>query len=1521
MEQQTLRGDEARELSEKLLHMYYSTVQYPWTRHHIESFDQFLASDLPAIIKAANPILILQDQIGNSGEYRYKAEIFVGGLEGDKLQIGTPSISLQGGNDVRLLFPNEARLRNLTYSSQILADFHIRVTFTEQKASGQGVGFNQSVVEMHPGIDEYKYLANMPLFQIPIMLHSRYCVLNQKPESFLKEAGECIYDYGGYFIVNGSEKVLITRQEQSFNTLYVQNQEREPQVATYASISCLNPTTRQVKRVSFGLLRRQKTLQVSIPFVRKPIPIFVLFRALGVQADEDILRLIFPNPNDAETIILEPLLQESVVEAVPFLDTFSAIQYIKVLTKGFSEAHVLDILHNQLFIHVEDRPLARAYYLAECVRKILRVHAGLDPKTDRDDTRNQRCLSSGFLTRMLFQGVYSTWKKVAFKAIDQEFKYNKGIYSGQGFLSLFTPANLFRISQKGDLSALPDRFITQGLMRGFKGKWGSGVGEEKTGVLQALSRLSYMDFLSHCRRVVLDFDTGMKLAGPRRLHTSQFGYFCTNETPGGASIGITKNLSNLATISIAMNPAPFIQWLLTRGGVISCENVTPDLAAIAVPVFVNGGIIGFTVRPMILRDVVKLMKWTGCMNAFTSIAFVIREKKLLFYLDEGRPVRPLIHLEQRGALPLAKIQATKSWRDAVLGSYPDTKENGLSNMEFLDPLAAQEAPTLEMYVELMKPYTGFLEYVDPYEANEAYVACFTEHIQADTTHMEVHPSTIFGLMTSVIPYANHNQSPRNQLSCSQSKQGLSIYATNYANRFDNQVHVLSYPQGPIVRTHYYDYVANGKMGYGQNIILAMGVFSGYNQEDGIVFNADAIQRGLFHSTCYRSYTCCETDDPMTKASQRIANPVKTPKWVNLKPGLDYTKLDDRGIIREGEMVDENTVLVGRYIEDENGTIQDASTTAQVWTTGRVEKIAVMIGNNGLALVKVRVAQYRVPELGDKFSNRHGQKGTMGMMIRGHDMPRSASGIVPDMIMNSHAIPSRMTMAQLLESLLGKTAALGGAIGNATTFMNEGSPAEAIGKVLQEQFGMQPMGEELLYDGTTGVMIPSTIFMGNVYTMRLKHMTEDKWNARADGRREQRTHQPTGGRGNQGGLRIGEMERDAIVGHGIMSFVRESYMKRADGSEFLVCNSCGTIPISNERKGLIVCPMCDGPLQYIGDSANTFELLPPVKRSTATFSKVEMPYAFKLLEQELATYMNIGMRILTTRDLQKLNVPGMRELTEEEQAKALALTLPVHVMPDTRIVEFTEEEKEEPVATDDLSALAEAVPVESVETSVAPEKDLAAFAAPPPEEGSEEVEVPQQAAAPQSYLVVSSPAPAPPATVQVVTTTAPQQEASAAPVVTTTAPAVANVPLVSAAPVVANVVSAAPVMTTAPAVAAAPLVVAPPPPLSQPPQQVAIPIQSAGGGAFTFTPPPAIISPAPLPGTTPIIAVDTSNQALEAQGLAPTTPIRSALRTANAARSGSAGPTRRVSFGSTASTGSTNSQSSSGPVRLNVIKRS
>lgn len=1225
--------ERSMEIPRKLLDQYFQTTPYPYTRHHLDSYNQFLESDLPSIIKSQNPLIILKDLIQSKKEsdpstYEYKVEIFIGGVDGSALSLGTPTIQQVGldntSADIRLLFPNEARLRDLTYAAGLYADILIRVTF--------GSELNE---EGKPVVREV-ILKQFPLVQIPVMLHSKACLLHGKPSEFLQSVGECPQDHGGYFIIAGTEKILITHQEQAFNTLYTQNQEADPLIANYSSISCLSSETRQIRRITFGLVRKTTALQVGLPFVRKAIPVCILFRALGIESDHDILQLIVPSMDPDELKILEPFMIACFTDAYPILDTYSAIQYIKTLTKGFGEEHVLDIIHNQLFIHVPDNVGARAAALGDFVRKIYRVYLGLDTKTDRDDVRNQRCLVSGFLTQMLFQGVYKNWSKAVGRAIDEEYNYNKSIYVGANFMNIFAESSSAAIFKN---PAKTFDFMTKGLMRGFKGKWGSGVGKDKVGVLQPLSRLSYIDFMSHCRRVVLEFDTGMKLTGPRHLHTSQYGYFCTNETPGGASIGITKNLSVLTSVSTPTPTKDFVEWLFRRGFLLPVADTAGDLRAMAVPVLVNNGLVGYTLVANELTKMIKLLKWTGCLSHSVGVVFFIRDRRILLNFDEGRPLRPLLHMEPwtGTTYPKEKLAVKGStWRDMIMGFLPQTQENGLSWVGFVDPLKDKQGPIpMKEYMEYLTPYSSLIEYVDPYEHNESFMVNFLEQAMAETTHVEIHPSTIMSAITSLIPFSHHNQSVRNQLGDSQSKQGISVYASNAQMRFDNQAHILTNGSPPLVRTLYYDYLGQGKMPYGTNIILAMGMFQGYNQEDGIVINHDALQRGLFNTIHYRSYTVFEEDDELAKTKTRIANPKAIPAWTDLKPGMDYSQLDERGIVTVGAIVDENTVLVGRTMILPNGSIADASEAAQVWTHGRVEEVVILVNNKGLRTVKIRCVEYREPELGDKFSNRHGQKGTIGMVVRSHDLPRTVSGIVPDMIMNTHAIPSRMTIGHVIEMVMGKIAANVGAVADGTAFTDDGRLTKQMNNAL-EQLGFERYGNEILYDGTSGKQLKTDLFIGPIFSMRLKHMVEDKWNARGKGRREQRTHQPTGGRGAQGGLRIGEMERDAILGHGISAFTNESYMLRSDGTSFNVCKGCGTIPIENPKTGLFICPLCTGPVSFVGSSVSDMELIPPTRKTMVAPVTIEMPYAFKLLCQELETYMNIGMRIMTEKDLLRLN---------------------------------------------------------------------------------------------------------------------------------------------------------------------------------------------------------------------------------------------------------------------------------------------
>ena len=1271
-QQQHGSGDKTRALAKLLLDRYFRTVDYPYTRHQIDSYDQFLSTDMRLIVQNANPIIIFKDihmrqaspdpadkgapYIDSNGSviYKYKVEIFVGGERSDEFKISTPTISLQNTEEVRLLLPNEARLRNMTYALSVSANIFIRVTYTPVPG--------EKPVIWERRYDDYSF------FKIPLMLHSRYCMLHGKPKEFLEQAGECSLDHGGYFVVDGAEKVLITLQESAFNTLYISLQPADPKVSTYANIACLSPSSRIVKRIAFYYMRDTDTIYVSIPFVRKPVPLFILFRALGVQADEDIFRLVFPDMNSAEAKLLLPRLEPSVGDALPFVNTWSAVQYIKTLTKGFGEAHVIDILRNQFFIHVENRPGARVAFLGECVRQFLRVQAGIDAPTNKDDTRNQRCGTSGFLIQMLFAGLYKDWVKAINKTISEEYNYNaKSLYVGERFFDMFAPGNVNRLLKQG--------MISDGLTRGFKGRWGSGLGEEKSGVLQALSRQSYLDFMSHCRRVVLKFDTSMKLTGPRHLNPSQFGYFCTSETPGGSSIGISKNLSILTYISTNCAPAPVIEWLLTKGGVIQCEEIFGLERVVLVPVYVNNGIVGYTQTPGDLVEILKLMKHTGFMPPAASISFNIRTRRVLIYLDEGRPLRPLIVLQGQTprSFPAERLVRMGTWRELVMGTHPARERAGLNSSEFVDPLESRPQATFDDYRAELEKHRGVIEYVDPYEHNETFIATFPELIQPETTHTEIHPSTIMSAITTLIPYPNHNQSPRNQLSDAQSKQALSLYATNWRNRFDGTANVLCYGETPLTRTLYADYLGEGRLPYGINSVLALACFTGYNQEDGIIMNMDAIQRGYMRSLNYRSYDIFEEDDKLTGNKTRFANPATVPGWLDLRPGIDYGKLDERGIVRVGEYVDEMTAIVGAYMVSPKGQYKDASLTPQVWTRGRVESIVVTVNNMGLRLVKVRIVQDRNPEIGDKFSNRHGQKGTIGMFFRGHDMPRTNSGIVPDMIVNPHSIPSRMTMGQILEQITGKLAANVGAFGDGTAFMNEGSPVDVIGKQL-EGLGYEKYGNEMLYDGQSGKMIEAIIFIGPIYGMRLKHMVEDKWNARGKGRREQKTRQPTGGRGNQGGLKIGEMDRDAIVCHSISHFLSESMMERSDGTSIPVCTGCGTVPIYNPKLNLAVCTLCDGPVQFSGSSASNLELIPPAKKSSAEIVNVAMPFATNLLGHELATFMNMGMRFITTRGIQKLRPPTSEVSDEAAEAIATSRNTFVSVglserrLPDYRVPE-------------------------------------------------------------------------------------------------------------------------------------------------------------------------------------------------------------------------------------------------------------
>ena len=477
------------------------------------------------------------------------------------------------------------------------------------------------------------------------------------------------------------------------------------------------------------------------------------------------------------------------------------------------------------------------------------------------------------------------------------------------------------------------------------------------------------------------------------------------------------------------------------------------------------------------------------------------------------------------------------------------------------------------------------------------------------THCEIHPSLMMGVLSSIIPFSDHNQSPRNVYQSAMGKQAMGIYATNFRHRFDTLAHVLHYPQKPLVNSRILQLLPSNEMPSGINAIVAIASYSGYNQEDSVILNQSAIDRGLFASTFYRTYRNEEKKSHMSGEDEIFCQPLKYNTRI-LKGG-NYNKLGENGFVPKNTFVSSNDIIIGKVIpyRDENGKTgyRDNSSSLKNNESGHVEDYIVSTNEDGYKFCKFRVRSARYPMIGDKFSSRHGQKGTVGIVYAQEDMPFTKDGIVPDIIINPHAIPSRMTIGQLVECLLGKSCATLGCYGDATPFTDM-----SVKKIsaLVTKCGFESHGNEVLYNGRTGKQIDMNIFIGPTYYQRLKHMSSDKIHSRSTGPYVMLTRQPSEGRSRDGGLRMGEMERDAIISHGAGMFLKESMLDRSDLFEVHICNTCGNIASVNEFKNIYNCIYCNK------------------THKPFTLSKVQMPFAMKLFMQEIRT-MGIKTSIMTS----------------------------------------------------------------------------------------------------------------------------------------------------------------------------------------------------------------------------------------------------------------------------------------------------
>ncbi|MGC8547815.1 MAG: DNA-directed RNA polymerase subunit B [Candidatus Micrarchaeia archaeon] len=597
-------------------------------------------------------------------------------------------------------------------------------------------------------------------------------------------------------------------------------------------------------------------------------------------------------------------------------------------------------------------------------------------------------------------------------------------------------------------------------------------------------------------------------------------------------------------------------------------------------VYLNGVAIGTADDPASFTQQVRNLRRTGRISGEVNIAYLKSINEVHINTDKGRIRKPYIIVE-----------------------------NGKS--KFTEEIAGRlERKEIDFNYLLRN---GIIEYLDAEEEENAFVAMNESEITDKTTHLELTPASVFGLTINTAPYPNHNNVARHLMFASYIKQAQGLFASNFNLRFDSRGYLLFYPQRPIVGTRVYNDLQFEKRSSGQNFVVAISTYYGYNIADAVVINKAAVDRGLARSVFYKTYTDEERRYPGGQHDTFKIPPATTEDYLGEHA---YSKLGEDGLIEPETQVDEGDVLVGkvsppRFLEESLGVggleekTRDSSTILKRGENGVVDDVIIAETLGATKLVKVRIRSLRIPEIGDKFGSRHGQKGVIGMIVPQEDMPFSESGIVPDLLLNPNGITSRMTFGHLLEMLTGKASSLTGKLADGTAFSKDGKQViEESAKIL-EAYGFDRYGDEVLYNGITGEKLSATIFTGVVYYNRLYHMVANKLQVRSRGTVQILTHQPTEGKARQGGLRFGEMEKDVLVGHGASLLLKDRLLDQSDKAEIWVCNECGSVGYYDYAKKVPVCPVC----------------------GSNNLSKVEISYAFKLLLDELkAMHINPSIKL-------------------------------------------------------------------------------------------------------------------------------------------------------------------------------------------------------------------------------------------------------------------------------------------------------
>ncbi|GMH28958.1 hypothetical protein Nepgr_030801 [Nepenthes gracilis] len=1099
-------------------------------REHLESYNYFVNTGIKKIVRVNN---LITSSVDPNIYLRFK-----------DVRIGEPSVVVDGVNEK--LTPQFCRLSDMTYAAPIYV--------------------NVECVTGSHGEKEIREKKDVIIGRMPVMLRSCYCVLHGKDEAELARLGECPLDPGGYFVVKGTEKVVLMQEQLSNNRIIIDVDKKGNLIASVTSSTA-------ALRSKTNILMEKEKIYLQINQFQTKIPIIVVMKAMGMESDQEVVQMVGRDPRYSSLLL--PSVEECAGLGVHTQQ--QALEFLETKVKMASypgasvekESRAMSILRDVFIAHVLVRKnnfRPKCIYAAVMLRRMLEAFLNKDAMDDKDYVGNKRFELSGQLISLLFEDLFKTMISEAKKMADK-------------VLSKPSRSSRFDFSQY-----IVKDSISLGLERALStGNWyAKRFRVDRKGVSQVLQRLSFIGSMGHVTRIQPQFEKSRKVSGPRALQPSQWGMLCPCDTPEGESCGLVKNLALMTHVTTDEEEGPLISLCYLLGvedlQLLSGEELHSPNSFL---VIFNGLILGKHRRPQHFSNAMRRLRRAGKIGEFVSV--FVNEKQRCVYIasDGGRVCRPLV-IADKGVSRI-KWHHMKELLDGVR-TFDDFLRDGL------------------------------IEYLDVNEENNALIALYEGDALPETTHIEIEPFTILGVCAGLIPFPHHNQSPRNTYQCAMGKQAMGNISYNQLCRMDTLLYLLVYPQRPLLTTRTIELVGYDKLGAGQNATVAVMSYSGYDIEDAIVMNKSSLDRGFGRCIVMKKKPIV-LQKYENNTSDRIIRPTKEGYFAERMQTLDYDGITAPGeIIRSDDiLVNKETPMITRGPTISSGGLPDSQykrtpvkSVGPVGQTTVVERVICCSDKNNNLCIKFMMRETRRPEVGDKFSSRHGQKGVCGTIIQQEDFPVSERGICPDLIMNPHGFPSRMTVGKMIELLGSKAGVSTGRFHYGSAFGEPSGHADKVETISETlvKHGFSYSGKDFLYSGITGSPLQAYIFMGPIYYQKLKHMVLDKMHARAMGPRVMMTRQPTEGRSRNGGLRVGEMERDCLIAYGASSLLYERLMLSSDPFEAQVCRACGLLGYYNHKLKTGFCSSC---------------------RSGNNISTMKLPYACKLLFQELQS-MNIVPRL-------------------------------------------------------------------------------------------------------------------------------------------------------------------------------------------------------------------------------------------------------------------------------------------------------